>query len=309
MGVITTALALFFVGTGLMQLLFPAACWRLHAWAKRFEGVSAERTPEWDTMRGCTSVLSILCGLGLLVYGCSQKDKPDARPSSMHGVFARESPPRGAHVQFREHAAATLLRHNETTAIESLRNIVSAQAMLQQAARVDVDEDGDGEYGGILEMSGEVSGRMPSTLRIPQFPSFEFERASGVATRTGYCYRLYLPDASGAGVAEPPLGFTADKVSAAMCERAWCCYAWPTEYGVSGTRTFFANQEGQILATDDSAYNGTSRGPSADAAFLGPGIVGAVPDPGPSAIPVPRASGHAAVGARGQDKNTWRLID
>src|SRR5512134_4174124 len=62
---------------------------------------------------------------------------------------------------------AARLSANETAAIATLRNIISAEAQFQQSAKADTDNDGTGEYGGFLEMSGGGVGRMVSVLSPP----------------------------------------------------------------------------------------------------------------------------------------------
>lgn len=298
--------ALFLLLTGLSQILFPDAMWRLHAWGKRAEGVRAERTPEWDRMRAWTSVLMILLASALLIYGCSWKGGLAERPPPDIGRFEPEDlPPNVAAI-----LTAEVMQSNERTAIDSLRRIVSFQAMFRHAVRVDSDADGEGEFGGLLEMAGLAKGRMDSKHPLPDFPPFLLDREGGTATRAGYCYRVYLPDGRGVGVAEPAAGFTAGMVNATLCEQAWCCYAWPIVRGRSGTRTFFTNQEGDVLATDASAYSGPSRGPPADAAFRGPMIVRAAsqadPFVDPDQLPV---TGRTPPRARGQDGNVWMRVD
>ena len=59
---------------------------------------------------------------------------------------------------------AARLSANETAAIATLRNITSAQAQFQQSGKADFDDDGTGEYGGFLELSGAKAGRMPGPL-------------------------------------------------------------------------------------------------------------------------------------------------
>ena len=60
---------------------------------------------------------------------------------------------------------AARLSANETAAVATLRNIISAEAQFQQTAKADTDNDGTGEYGGFLEMSGGAAGRMSAVLR------------------------------------------------------------------------------------------------------------------------------------------------
>src|SRR5437667_11109836 len=62
---------------------------------------------------------------------------------------------------------AARLSANETAAIATLRNIISAQAQFQQGAKADTDSDGTGEYGGFYEMSGAGLGRMSKALTPP----------------------------------------------------------------------------------------------------------------------------------------------
>src|SRR5688500_16015094 len=75
---------------------------------------------------------------------------------------------------------AARLSANETAAIATLRNIVSAQAQFQQSAKADVDQDGTGEYGGFVELSGAAQGRMAAILVPPVLSgSFRVLNAAG----------------------------------------------------------------------------------------------------------------------------------
>ena len=62
---------------------------------------------------------------------------------------------------------AARLSANETAAIATLRNIISSQAQFQQGAKADTDNDGSGEYGGFVELSGGGAGRMLAILNPP----------------------------------------------------------------------------------------------------------------------------------------------
>ena len=72
---------------------------------------------------------------------------------------------------------AARLSANETAAIATLRNIISAQAQFQQSGKADTDNDGTGEYGGFVELSGQAAGRMAASiaccppLEIPKIPT------------------------------------------------------------------------------------------------------------------------------------------
>src|SRR5438093_13131768 len=62
---------------------------------------------------------------------------------------------------------AARLSTNETAAIATVRNVISAQAQFQQSARADTDNDGTGEYGGFVELAGGGAGRRAAVLDPP----------------------------------------------------------------------------------------------------------------------------------------------
>jgi hypothetical protein len=184
---------------------------------------------------------------------------------------------------------------NETAAQATLRNILSSQAQLQASSKIDEDHDGNGEYGGFLEMASAKPGRMPALLVPPLLScAFRILDEHGAASRSGYFFRVYLPKQGGGCLGEPAEGFTsASGVSAEDAELAWCCYAWPVKRGDSGTRTFFVNQEGDILACTSERYDGAGKGPAADAAFKLSG----------------ECRGSPANGVRANDGNVWTMVN
>jgi prepilin-type N-terminal cleavage/methylation domain-containing protein len=190
---------------------------------------------------------------------------------------------------------AARLSANETAAIATLRNIVSAQAQFQQSGKADTDDDGTGEYGGFIELSGAAAGRMTAAL-VPQVLSGAFRtlNAAGEVSRSGYFFRLYLPGPTtpGEGVGEPQAGFTDALIDPDLAETTWCAYTWPVNYNQSGNRTFFTNQGGDVVACEDADYNGTG-GPAADAAFAAAGTI----------------TGAPAIGVAGQDGNIWKQVN
>jgi hypothetical protein len=141
----------------------------------------------------------------------------------------------------------------------------------------------------------------------------------GCVPRAGYRFRVFLPDAHGDGVDEvrclrsPPIpsspadaqecgwsarfvsslparGASTDRVDAKSASRTWCAYAWPSEYGHSGTWTFFVNQDGDVLRVNAPGYSG-EHGPDAGAAFVAGGRF--------------CITGGARSGARAQDGLVW----
>lgn len=181
---------------------------------------------------------------------------------------------------------------NAMAAIATLRNIVVAQAHAQAVGFLDRDGDGRGEYAGLAELAGTATERMGGRARDLLPPVLGTLGAHGEARRSGYAFRVFLPDADGRGVGEPSTGFRpSDPVDADVAETAWCAYAWPLDEG-PGAATFFTNQDGVILKVEDARYVGPGNGPDAAAAFTTPAI-----------------TGPAAVDAEGRDGNRWRRLD
>jgi len=186
------------------------------------------------------------------------------------------------------------LSSNETSAIATLRNILSAQSQFQSTARADENTNGIGEYGTFGEMSGAVGVRGTVPL-VPTVLSSAFRavNADGAVTRAGYLFMVYLPNATGDGLAEVAGGGADASVDASLAETAWCVYAWPASYGHTGNRTFFLNQAGDILGTDFLNYTGSGSGPLPGSAFVGAGST---------------ITGKIATGMTGRDGNFWRQV-
>ena len=184
---------------------------------------------------------------------------------------------------------------NDTAAIATLRNCSSAQAQFQACAKADTDNDGTGEFGSFVELSGAgpVRGDESAGRLNPPVLSGAFRSPSkrGLVSRSGYYFAIYLPDSSGAGVLTDAKGYS--RVDSNRAETTWCLYAWPIN-PEAGRRTFFVNQTGDVTATTSPKYTGTN-GPKPGAAFS---------DGGRSSI-----SGLTAVGTEGQDGNVWRQVN
>jgi len=184
------------------------------------------------------------------------------------------------------------LNSNETAAIATLRNIISAQSQFQTTARADENNNGVGEYGVFAELSGAVGVRGGTVLNPPVLSTaFRAVNANGEVSRSGYLFSMFLPDTNGDGVAEVAGGGPGAGLDADICETTWCCYAWPANYGNTGNRSFFVNQGGDIVATEDSDYSGTGNGPGSNSAFSGAGST---------------ITGPVATGMTGRDGNFWK---
>ncbi len=90
----------------------------------------------------------------------------------------------------------------EEAALKDLIAIVSCQAQMQFSGKIDLDGDTVGEFSTLLELTGGVGlRRSPDAVskgkkQEPPILSSEFANvdANGVATRNGYCFRVFLPD-------------------------------------------------------------------------------------------------------------------
>ncbi len=167
---------------------------------------------------------------------------------------------------------AARLSANESAAISTLRSLSSAQAQLQSSSAIDSDADGGGEYG----YFGELAGTDPVRVFNPALPGAQIgvvnqdelnpavlstafgnvipeANGDGVVTRSGYVFKLFLPGPTGAGGATPGIpeagggGAGGALPNPNNGEVLWCCYAWPVQASQTGNRTFFINQESDLL--------------------------------------------------------------
>ncbi|MCI0657156.1 MAG: prepilin-type N-terminal cleavage/methylation domain-containing protein [Acidobacteria bacterium] len=169
---------------------------------------------------------------------------------------------------------------NESSAIEHLRSICSAQSTLKYRRAIDNDvpQDGDGEYGYLAELAGAVGLRATGLMLSPPALSGKFGVVSSrTVTAAGYHFAMFLPDAAGAGVPEDVNGglAAAGSVDPDLCEQYWVCYAWPAHLNTTGNRVFVINQLGEILASDNrvQTYEGHGAPPAFDAAFQAAGTI------------------------------------
>jgi prepilin-type N-terminal cleavage/methylation domain-containing protein len=226
---------------------------------------------------------------------------------------------------------------NENAAIATLRSIASAQAQLESSCAIDTDADGGGEYGYFGELAGVAPLRIwdaggpildanDLTLDPPILPTAFADTIlnandEACVERSGYWFKMYLPDVVNAGTIAGIPETGADGIGGATagnfpdsdnCEILWCCYAWPTEAESTGNRVFFINQEGDLLQTLNNEggsavvafYNGLDQGPAFDAAFSD--MAG---DPNPNAITGMGAElGITAQGEAPNDGNVWTVV-
>ena len=157
-----------------------------------------------------------------------------------------------------------------------MKNISSGQSQCQASGVIDVNANGQGEYGFFGELSGRTVIRGSTQSITPPVLSAAFGNvAAARVSRSGYIFQMFLPDAAAAGIAETATGGDAGNsqgVDAGQAEVLWCCYAWPATAGNSCNRTFFINQTGDVLATNGATVrysNSVPTVPTYDVAFSG----------------------------------------
>jgi len=175
------------------------------------------------------------------------------------------------------------LNANESAAVATLRNVVSAQSQLQSQGAIDQDLDGIGEHGWFTEMSGSVNIRDDSgantgpTLTPPVLSaSLGTVNAQGHVSKSGYYFMVNLPDDTGAPQVELATGSPGTE-DPELSETTWICYAWPASFNNTGNRVFVVNQTGDVLQTNNlngstGSYTGTTGAnavvPDGDAAIV-----------------------------------------
>jgi prepilin-type N-terminal cleavage/methylation domain-containing protein len=192
------------------------------------------------------------------------------------------------------------LNANESAAIATLKNISSGQAQCQASGVIDVNTNGQGEYGYFGELSGRTTVRgSPLRIRPPVLSTAFGIVAARQVMRSGFIFQMYLPSTTSAGIAEDATGGDTGNdngVDPPSAEVMWCCYAWPAVNGNSGKRTFFINQGGDVLATNGAVvqYSLSTGGPAYGAAFVASGTNS--------------LSAGIAANTVARDTNTWVVV-
>jgi prepilin-type N-terminal cleavage/methylation domain-containing protein len=195
---------------------------------------------------------------------------------------------------------------NESAAVATMRTIAVAQNQFKASAKADRDNDGIGEYGFFGELTGThpIRNTLPALDRPMLSLSFSFNSGGSpvwyVVSRSGYLYHIELPGPNGLGVGEWGDGtysghtFFGGDPDDELSESFWLAYCKPSSYGQTGVRTFFINERGDVLTTNEPYYTRFWSGPIRVAAFV-PGSYG--------------ITGQTAVGTIGSDGNLWKTVN
>ncbi len=185
------------------------------------------------------------------------------------------------------------LAANEATAISTLRLLSTAQEQVRARGAIDTDSDGAGEFAYFGELTATVPMRKgvggapaPGVLGVddltPAVLAAAFGRvdAQSLATRSGYHFKLWLPDTPVGGVtpgiAELPTIGGADPANfpdSDAGEVLWCAYAWPVDVESTGNRAFFINQDGSLMQCQNrgaAPYDGIVKMPLFGEALTNP---------------------------------------
>ncbi|MEM7206024.1 MAG: prepilin-type N-terminal cleavage/methylation domain-containing protein [Planctomycetota bacterium] len=158
---------------------------------------------------------------------------------------------------------------NEAAVVGTLNAVGKAQFQFKALDLVDVNGDGGFEYGSLRELTGRVAMRGTTEKLAPRLIGVSLSEldGNGWLPRNGYYIAMFLPDPTGVGIGEASISVSS--VDPGLAADYWTCLAWPIAHGSTGRATFFINQQGQILKTDEGAYSGTTKVPPAGAALVG----------------------------------------
>ncbi len=186
---------------------------------------------------------------------------------------------------------------NESAAIAVMRTVTTAEAQFQRAGYADEDHDGLGEFGMLAELGGAVgirggAARTPTDLTA----TMAQVTADGEVHKSGYIFRMYLPSAGGVGTQELPFGGMGPGVlDPDLAEVHWACYAYPENHDSTGRRTFFADQECDLIGCDDELYTRA-------------GCVDLLPGAAFLAGDIANITGRLAEGTVANDGNVWKAV-
>ena len=188
------------------------------------------------------------------------------------------------------------LQANERSALASMRAIVNAEFQVRSQGLIDSNNDGMPEFGFLGELAGQRPVRGSGSKLSPPVLSVAMGLVdnTGTISRSGYLFRLFLPNAAGVGVPETSAGLAS--VDPGLAVDYWAAMAWPSSYGQSGVNTLWTGSRGEILKTKAPAYSGVLATIYPSAPFLSattPGLI---------------TGSTLAINVAGSDGNIWRVV-
>ena len=161
------------------------------------------------------------------------------------------------------------LAANEAAVVATMRAVATAQFQFQSSSQLDTNFDSGYEYGtfGELAASDNLRGSDRPVQRNLLSAGLGKLDASGWVTHHGYHFCLYLPAVDGTGVVGVP-GNEAS-MDPVLGHSFYTVLAWPVQLDVTGRRSFFLNQQGQLLQSLNARYDGSTSVPPAGAGLVG----------------------------------------
>lgn len=130
----------------------------------------------------------------------------------------------------------------EKAAVASLRALHWAQGIFRRNAYLDVDENGEGEFGTLRQLAAEAALPSGETIPSPLVATAGGRLEGEVLEKGGYFLRVDLPEGTHAR------------------ERRFVAWAWPVMEGI-GTKQFCLDQDEQIWEAPAGAHIGREAGP------------------------------------------------
>ncbi|MHC4598834.1 MAG: prepilin-type N-terminal cleavage/methylation domain-containing protein [Planctomycetota bacterium] len=162
---------------------------------------------------------------------------------------------------------------NEASTIGTLKSLATGQQAFRNSNAIDLNSDGQGEYGYLSELSGTGNCRSNNTgtTNGSAFTSSPYvPRILGVmngnneSEKAGYLYICYLPTSPTAGTFLYP-----GTVDIGLATQNHVCYAFPAISGKSGLRVFAVDHAVNIFGFSNrqATYSGTGNPPPWNAVF------------------------------------------
>ena len=149
---------------------------------------------------------------------------------------------------------------NEKFVTVELMCLSSKFVAFQQGARIDQDNDVNGEYGLFNEMAGSAVLRSSDKpVDLPPFipKIFIVSNNSGYCTMHGYHVQVFLPH-TGKPLTDTIAAQKAstDQTSIQAQEGTFIVYAWPEQAGIVGYRCFVLRDDGAVMVCANRKDNG-----------------------------------------------------
>ena len=182
---------------------------------------------------------------------------------------------------------------SEGAALGSLDAVAKAQTVSKESKDLDQDQDGNGEYGVMRELSGLTTARLPAAVDQPPLSPL-FQPTTDTASKGGYHFRTYVPGNAGNTLAAGVPGVvgldTVDDDTTNNQELYFIVYAWPVRRAKTGVTCYAVNDNMDKYYTKakTTRYNGTTVDMTASALFTTDGTTFDNP-----------------IGGTGNDGNVW----